>query len=293
MRRSDLIMEVIKIRNLKKVYKDFSLDIDKLDIKSGFITGFIGPNGSGKTTTINSIMGMIKCDAGEIDVLGKNIKEDVKVKEDIGYVGDISGFLEESRLKYIKNSIASFYPNWDEKMYRSYMEKFKLDENKIFKELSKGMQKQFQLTMAFSHHPKVLIMDEPTANLDPIIRNEILEIISEHMLNEEITVFYSSHITTDIEKCADYVVFIYDGKVFLEGEKDEILENHVLVKFSKDLYDERIEKEFISIKKNEFGYHGMMKDKKKAYELFGDEAVYDRCSLDDILVYYVQQDKIR
>lgn len=286
-------MEAIKIRNLKKVYKDFTLDIDKLDIKSGFITGFIGPNGSGKTTTINSIMGMIKGDAGEIDVLGKNIKEDVKVKEEIGYVGDISGFLEESRLKYIKNSIAPFYPNWDEKMYRSYMEKFKLDENKIFKELSKGMQKQFQLTMAFSHHPKVLIMDEPTANLDPIVRNEILEIISDHMVNEEITAFYSSHITTDIEKCADYVVFIYGGKVFLEGEKDEVLENHVLVKFSKDLYDESIEKEFISIKKSEFAYQGLMKDKKKAYELFGDEAVYERCSLDDILVYYVQRDKSR
>lgn len=286
-------MEAIKIRNLKKVYKDFTLDIDKLDIKSGFITGFIGPNGSGKTTTINSIMGMIKFDNGEIDVLGKNIKEDVKVKEDIGYVGDISGFLEESRLKYIKNSISPFYPHWDEKMYRRYMEKFKLDENKIFKELSKGMQKQFQLTMAFSHHPKVLIMDEPTANLDPIVRNEILEIISDHMVNEEITAFYSSHITTDIEKCADYVVFIYDGKVFLEGEKDEILENHVLVKFSKDLYDESIEKEFVSIKKSEFGYQGLITDKKKAYELFGDEAVYDRCSLDDILVYYVQQDKSR
>ena len=123
MRRSDLIMEAIEIRNLKKIYKDFTLDIDKLDIKSGYTTGFIGPNGSGKTTTINSIMGMLKSDGGEIKVLGKNISEAVKVKEDIGYVGDIPGFLEESRLKYIKNSIAPFYSNWDEKMYRSYMEK--------------------------------------------------------------------------------------------------------------------------------------------------------------------------
>ena len=293
MRRSDLIMEAIEIRNLKKIYKDFTLDIDKLDIKSGYITGFIGPNGSGKTTTINSIMGMLKSDGGEIKVLGKNISEAVKVKEDIGYVGDIPGFLEESRLKYIKNSIAPFYSNWDEKMYRSYMEKFKLDENKIFKELSKGMKKQFQLTMAFSHHPKVLIMDEPTANLDPIVRNEILEIISDHMVKEEITAFYSSHITSDIEKCADYVVFIYNGKIFLEGEKDQILEKHVLVKFRKDLYDETIEKEFIFIKKNEFGYEGLMKGRKKAYELFGEEAVYNRCSLDDILVYYVQHNKNR
>ena len=111
-------MEAIEIRNLKKNYKDFTLDIDSLNVKSGYVTGFIGPNGSGKTTTINSIMGMIKRDDGEIKVLGKNISEDVRVKEEIGYVGDISGFLQESKLKYIKNSIAPFYPDWDEKMYR-------------------------------------------------------------------------------------------------------------------------------------------------------------------------------
>ena len=280
-------MEAIEIRNLKKNYKDFTLDIDSLNVKSGYVTGFIGPNGSGKTTTINSIMGMIKSDDGEIKVLGKNISEDVRVKEEIGYVGDISGFLQESKLKYIKNSIAPFYPDWDEKMYRIYMDKFNLDENKVFKELSKGMQKQFQLTMAFSHHPKVLIMDEPTANLDPIVRNEILEIISEHMLNEEITVFYSSHITTDIEKCADYVVFIYKGRIFLKGKKDEILESHVLIKFGNDLYDADIVDEFISLKKNKFGYEGLINDRKRAYELFGDEAVYEKCTLDDILLYYV------
>ncbi len=280
-------MEAIEIRNLKKNYKDFTLDIDSLNVKSGYVTGFIGPNGSGKTTTINSIMGMIKSDDGEIKVLGKNISEDVRVKAQIGYVGDICGFLQESKLKYIKNSIAPFYPDWDEKMYKSYMNKFNLDENKEFKELSKGMQKQFQLTMAFSHHPKVLIMDEPTANLDPIVRNEILEIISEHMLNEEITVFYSSHITTDIEKCADYVVFIYKGRIFLQGEKDEILESHVLVKFGNDLYDADIADEFISLKKNKFGYEGLINDRKRAYELFGDEAVYEKCTLDDILLYYV------
>ncbi len=282
-------MEAIEIRGLKKSYKDFTLDIDKLDIRSGFITGFIGPNGSGKTTTINSIMGMIKSSHGEIKILGKNISKDPQVKGQIGYVGDNSGFLQESRLKYIKNSIAPFYPNWDEKMYRKYMDLFHLDENKVFKDLSKGMQKQFQLTMVFSHHPKILIMDEPTANLDPIVRNEILEIISDHMEKEEITVFYSSHITTDIEKCADYAVFIYKGKILLQGEKDEILENHILVKFGKDLYDETLAEEFISIKENKFGFEGLMNNKKRAYELFGDEAVYEKISLDDILIYYVDE----
>ncbi|MDO5515920.1 MAG: ABC transporter ATP-binding protein [Clostridium sp.] len=281
-------MEAIEIRNLKKNYKTFSLDIDNLDIKSGFITGFIGPNGSGKTTTINSIIGMIKADEGQIKVLGENVLENEKIKSSIGYVGDISGFLEENKLKHIKRSIARFYPDWDETLYKKYMNEFKLNENKAFKDLSKGMQKQFQLVMAFSHHPKILIMDEPTANLDPIVRNEILEIIADHMANEEITVFYSSHITSDIEKCADYVVYIYDGKIFLQGEKDEILEEHVLVKFKKELYDDEIEKEFISLKENRFGYEGLINGCERAHELFGNEAVYEKCSLDDILVYYVK-----
>lgn len=281
-------MESIEIRNLKKNYESFSLDIDKLDIKTGFITGFIGPNGSGKTTTINCIMGMIKADEGKVSVLGESVLKNEKIKGSIGYVGDIPGFLEENKLKYIKNSIACFYPKWDEQMYKRYMAEFKLDENKNFKDLSKGMQKQFQLIMAFSHHPKLLIMDEPTANLDPIVRNNILEIISNHMVNEEITVFYSSHITSDIEKCADYVVYIYDGKVFLQGEKDELLEEHVIVKFKKDLYVDDIRKEFISLKENKFGYEGLINGRKRAYELFGNEAVYEKCSLDDILVYYVK-----
>lgn len=281
-------MEAIEIRDLKKNYKTFSLDIDKLDIKTGFITGFIGPNGSGKTTTINSIMGMIKIDEGQIKVLGDDVLENEKIKTSIGYVGDVSGFLEENKLKYIKRSISRFYPDWDEKLYKRYMNEFKLDENKAFKDLSKGMQKQFQLVMAFSHHPKILIMDEPTANLDPIVRNEILEIIADHMSSEEITVFYSSHITSDIEKCADYVVYIYDGKVFLQGEKDEILEEHVLVKFKKELYDDGLKKEFISLKENKYGYEGLIYGNERAHELFGNEAVYEKCSLDDILVYYVK-----
>ncbi|HCW54060.1 ABC transporter ATP-binding protein [Clostridium sp. SM-530-WT-3G] len=280
-------MEAIKLRNLKKNYADFSLDIDKLDVKTGFITGFIGRNGSGKTTTINLIMGMLKPDGGEVKVFGESVVNNGNIKNNIGYIGDISGFLEENKLKYIKNGICRFYSNWDEKVYKKYMNKFNLDENKSFKDLSKGQQKQFQLVMAFSHHPKLLIMDEPTANLDPIVRNEILDIINNHMVNEEVTVFYSSHITTDIEKCADYIVFINDGKIFLQGEKDEILENHILVKFKKDLYDENIKSQFVSLKENRFGYEGLMDDKLKAREIFGNEAVYEKCSLDDILIYYV------
>ncbi|SFC51145.1 ABC transporter ATP-binding protein [Clostridium uliginosum] len=282
-------MTAIKIRNLKKNYKDFILDIEELDIPNGYITGFIGQNGAGKTTTIKSILGLVKPDSGEIEVLGENYLKNEKTKEDLAYIGEVSGFLEENKLKYIKKSISSFYSNWDEELYKKYIENFKLNENKVYKDLSKGQQKQFELTLAFAHHPKILIMDEPTANLDPLIRNEFIEILQENMVKEEITVFYSTHITSDLDKSADYIVIINDGKIILKGEKDILLENNIIVKSKKEFLDPGIKKEFISIRENSFGFEGLMDNQKKAYELFGEEAVYEKCSLEDILLFYTRR----
>lgn len=283
-------MNSIEISNLQKNYKNFSLTIDELNIKTGFITGFIGPNGSGKTTTIKSLFGMIKPDFGKIKIFNTDITKDTKTKEDIAYVGDESGFLEESKLSSIHKIISKFYPNWDEELYKKYIKKFNISESKSYKDLSKGQKKQFELIMALSHHPKLLIMDEPTSSLDPIIRNEFLELIQEHMEIDNMTVFYSTHITTDLDKCADYIVMIYNGKILLKGEKDNILNNHVIVKSKKDLIDNSIKKHFISLKENAFGFEGLVSNRKKAYELFGEEAIYEKCSLEDILLYYTRRD---
>lgn len=283
-------MNSIEISNLQKNYKNFSLTIDELNIKTGFITGFIGPNGSGKTTTIKSLFGMIKPDFGKIKIFNTDITKDTKTKEDIAYVGDESGFLEESKLSSIHKIISKFYPNWDEELYKKYIKKFKINEFKNYKDLSKGQKKQFELIMALSHHPRLLIMDEPTSSLDPIIRNEFLELIQEHMEIDNMTVFYSTHITTDLDKCADYIVMIYNGKILLKGEKDNILNNHVIVKSKKDLIDNSIKKHFISLKENAFGFEGLVSNRKKAYELFGEEAIYEKCSLEDILLYYTRRD---
>lgn len=283
-------MNSIEISNLQKNYKNFSLTIDELNIKTGFITGFIGPNGSGKTTTIKSLFGMIKPDFGKNKIFNTDITKDTKTKEDIAYVGDESGFLEESKLSSIHKIISKFYPNWDEELYKKYIKKFKINEFKNYKDLSKGQKKQFELIMALSHHPKLLIMDEPTSSLDPIIRNEFLELIQEHMEIDNMTVFYSTHITTDLDKCADYIVMIYNGKILLKGEKDNILNNHVIVKSKKDLIDNSIKKHFISLKENAFGFEGLVSNRKKAYELFGEEAIYEKCSLEDILLYYTRRD---
>ena len=283
-------MNSIEIRNLQKNYKNFSLTIDKLDIPEGYITGFIGPNGSGKTTTIKSLLGMVKPDSGEIKILNADINKDTNTKENIAYVGDESGFLEESRLSNLHKIISKFYSNWDEELYKKYINKFQINESKTYKDLSKGQKKQFELIIALSHHPKLLIMDEPTSSLDPIIRNEFLELIQDHMEMDNMTVFYSTHITTDLDKSADYIVMIYKGKILLKGEKDEILDNHVIVKSKKDLIDASIKKDFISLKEYDFGFEGLISNRKKAYELFGNEAIYEKCTLEDILLYYTRRD---
>ena len=267
-------MNVIEIRNLQKTYKNFSLTIDKLDIPEGYITGFIGPNGSGKTTTIKSLLGMTKLDSGEIKILNSDINKDTKTKEYIAYVGDESGFLEESKISSLHKIISKFYSNWDEDLYKKYINKFKINEDKEYKSLSKGQKKQF----------------EPTSSLDPIIRNEFLELMQEHIDMDNMTVFYSTHITTDLDKSADYIIMIYNGKILLVDEKDSILNNHVIVKSKKELVDNSIKKEFISLKEYAFGFEGLISDKNKAYELFGDEAVYEKCTLEDILLYYTRRD---
>lgn len=285
-------MDVIEIKNLRKNLGSFSLQIDDLKIPEGFITGFIGPNGSGKTTTIKLIMNMLSKDEGSITLFNMENKSDnIEIKDKIGYVGEFSGYLMESKLRRIKKTISKFYKNWDENLYNRYMKLFNLNEDKTYKDLSKGQQKKFEIVMALCHHPQLIIMDEPTANLDPLVRNDVLEILQERISEDNASVFFSTHITSDLDKIGDYLIFIYKGKIFLSDDKDSILENHVIVKGKKEFLDEDIKKMFISINENTFGFEGLMKDKDKAFEVFGEEVIYDKPNLEDILTYYTRGNK--
>jgi len=283
-------MNAIEIRNLSKDLDNFTLNINKLDIKKGFITGFIGPNGSGKTTTIKLIMNMLNKDNGTIKIFDEEYKlDDTSIKEIIGYVGDIPGYMKEVKFKDIKKSIAPFYKNWDENLYNYYLKKFDINENKVYKESSKGQQKKFELIITLAHHPKLIIMDEPTANLDPIVRNEFVEVLQEHMDKDGVTVFYSTHITSDLDKVGDYLVFIYKGKIILSSDKESILENHRIIKGGKELLDDETKKYLISYNENSFGFDGLTDNYKEAFEIFGQEVVYDKANLEDILMYYTRE----
>lgn len=284
-------MKAIEFKGVKKRRGNFQLSIDDLLIESGYITGFIGPNGSGKTTTIKLIMNMLKMDSGIIKVFNNDIQDYFAYKSEIGYVGDEAGFLDTVKVKNIKKYMSNFYKKWDEDLYKKYISKFRIDENKVYKDLSKGQKKQFELIIALSHHPKLIIMDEPTANLDPRVRSELLEMLQEHIEREEATVFYSTHITSDLEKTADYIVMIYEGRIILTGIKDEILEEHAIIRGKTELLDMESEKILRGIKINRYGFEGMTSDKNKAYDIFGKEVVYDKATLEDILLFYTRGDE--
>ncbi|WP_315167008.1 ABC transporter ATP-binding protein [Metaclostridioides mangenotii] len=282
-------MDAIKINNLSRKLGKFELEINDLNIMSGFITGFIGPNGSGKTTTIKLIMNMIKKDSGSVKIFGKEfLEDDISTKSQIGYISDKPGFLEESKLSNLKRNISRFYKNWDEGLYNSYIEEFGIDESNKYQSLSKGQQKKFELALVLSHHPKLIILDEPTANLDPLFRNRFLEILQERIDVDDSTVFLSTHITSDLDKVGDYVVFIYNGKIILSGVKDEILEKHCKIKGKKELLVSETKDLFIYIDENEFGFEGIVDDKNRSYDVFGNEVVYDTVNLEDILRFYVE-----
>ncbi|MDB2110865.1 ABC transporter ATP-binding protein [Clostridium paraputrificum] len=284
-------MKAIEFKGVKKRRGNFQLSIDDLLIESGYITGFIGPNGSGKTTTIKLIMNMLKIDSGIIKVFNNDIRDYFAYKSEIGYVGDEAGFLDTVKVKNIKKYMSNFYEKWDEDLYKKYISKFRIDENKLYKDFSKGQKKQFELIIALSHHPKLIIMDEPTANLDPRVRSELLEMLQEHIEREEATVFYSTHITSDLEKTADYIVMIYEGKIILTGIKDELLEEHAIIRGKTELLGMESEKILRGIKINRYGFEGMTSDKNKAFEIFGKEVVYDKATLEDILLFYTRGDE--
>lgn len=278
-------MNAIEIKKLNKTLGNFKLNIENLEVKEGYITGFIGANGAGKTSTIKSIMGMAKADSGEILVLGKDIS-DLKIKEQISAVLDFSGFMEELKVKNIKNNIKAFYKSWDENLYRELINKFNIDEKNLYGKLSKGQKKLFELAVALAKKPKILIMDEPTASLDPLIRSEFLEIIQSQMIDGNLTVFYSTHVTTDLDKCADFIILIDKGRIILSEEKDKLLESHVVVKGKIELLDNETKKAFVSIKESEFGFTGLIKGENLAFETFGEEAIYNKPNLEDIMLYY-------
>lgn len=275
---------VLEINNITKDYKKFKIDNISFNLPKGYIMGFIGANGAGKTTTIKLILNMIKRDSGEIKVFGLyNIREEERIKEQIGVVFDECYYLEDWTLNDVEKAVSMFYKNWNSSIYEKYLKEFNLARDKKVKDLSRGMKMKLMIAVAFSHEAKLLILDEPTSGLDPVARDEFLDILRDYIEDEEKSVIFSSHITSDIEKIADYITYINNGKIIFTGEKDEFLEKYCIIKGGKEDITESQKKEIIGLRMHSTGFEGLIELKKAVG--FSSKVIIEKASLDEIMIY--------
>ncbi|WP_226577515.1 ABC transporter ATP-binding protein [Halobacillus litoralis] len=254
-------MLALDVKNLNKKYEQFQLKNVSFQLKKGYIMGFIGANGAGKTTTIKSILNMTQIDSGEISTLGKNfIEHELDMKQVIGYAFGGANYYTRSKVKKVTNVIKKFYHNWDEAVYSSYLKRFDLDENKKIAELSEGMKVKYNLALALSHGSKLLILDEPTSGLDPVARDNLLDLFQELVEEGEISILFSTHITSDLEKCADYITYIHNGEIINSSEKEEFINAYRLLNGDNSQLEE-VKNHLISYKKNSFGFTGLIHNK--------------------------------
>lgn len=214
---------VLSVDNLCKQYPTFCLNNVSFTMQSGEIMGFIGRNGAGKTTTLKSLLNLVHPTSGKIEFFGMSWeKHEQEIKQRIGYASGGVNYYPMKQLKEIVATTRTFYPNWDEKAYRSYLDRFSLDETKRPKQLSEGMKVKFNLTIALSHHAELLLLDEPTSGLDPVSRNDLLEVFSD-LAAEGIAILFSTHITSDLDRCANSITYIRRGKIIASERKDNFI----------------------------------------------------------------------
>ncbi|MDO4546271.1 MAG: ABC transporter ATP-binding protein [Bacillota bacterium] len=277
----------IEIKDLTKNYGDFKLDHIDLTLPTGYIMGFIGENGAGKTTTIKGMLGLINPDAGEVSLLGTQFDpRDKGAREYIGVVLDQSGFPEEMTLRDIDRIMGSCYRTWQEKTFHAYAERFNLPEKKKIKEYSKGMKMKLSIAVALSHDSRLLILDEPTGGLDPIVREEILDIFLEFIQEEDHSIFLSSHILSDLEKICDYITFIHEGRIIFSESKDALLERYGVLKCRPEELNGIDDAAVAGVRKSQFGVEALVERRKIPGGFTVDDA-----SIEDIMVFFVKEKK--
>jgi ABC-2 type transport system ATP-binding protein len=276
---------ILKIENINKKFKSFKLNNVSFELKKGSIMGLIGQNGAGKTTLIKLILNAINKDSGNITIFDKDYsKYEKQIKEKIGFVFSENYFYEDISVKEFKFIYSRFYKKWNEKKCLDYLNKFKIPLKSKIKELSTGMKTKLSLALAISHEAELILLDEPTSGIDPIFRREILDIFLEIMQDEKKSILFSTHITTDLEKIADYITLIDNGEIIFSESKDFIKENYFLIKGDDDLLDNETKKRVIGLEKNSFGFEGLIygieniKNQK-------DKFIFEKATLEDIMVY--------
>ncbi|MGL1891819.1 MAG: ABC transporter ATP-binding protein [Spirochaetaceae bacterium] len=274
---------ILKVENLNKSFPKFELKDVSFSLDKGYIMGFIGANGAGKTTTIKSIINLMHPESGNIEILGSNFKEnEYEIKQKLAFVVGDSDYYPNKKLKNITEVVKRFYINWDDDKYNKYMKKFSLDDDKKIRELSSGMKVKFQITLALSYGAILFIFDEPTSGLDPVARDNLLELFQEIVEDGDKSILFSTHITSDLEKCADFITFIQNGSIIKTQEKDDFINSYRVINGTEDQL-ESIKPNLISYKKDSFGFRALIK-----YPEFENLDDYQnvRPSLDEIMIFH-------
>lgn len=283
---------ILEVRNLTKQYADFTLDHVSFSIPKGTIMGLIGENGAGKSTTINAILDLIHKDDGTVTFWGQELSSAKQLKEDIGVVFDGINFYETLTAAKIGKISQTAYKQWDDRLYREYLNRFQLPADKEIKTFSKGMKMKLCIAVALSHKPKLLILDEATSGLDPVMRDDILDVFLEFVQDEEHSIMISSHITTDLEKVADTITFIHQGKVLFCKAKDELLYHYGIIRCRAAVFDEIDKSEILAYRKEDYQWNVLVADKEKARRRYKN-AVVDDAAIDDILLLYVKGERTK
>jgi len=282
---------ILEVQGLNKNYESFSVKDVSFEIPTGYIMGFIGPNGAGKTTTIKSILNMVSYQSGEVKLFGLDSKDNVsQIYEQIGVVMDTPFYADDWTSVDVEAAVSPFYTHWDSGKFAGLLSQFSIDKKKKVKELSRGMKVKLMIAVALSHDARLLILDEPTSGLDPVARDELCEMLGDFVTDENRSVLFSTHITADLEKIADYITFILDGRIVFTGSKDSFLESYVLVKGGLEEISAQQKKLVIGLREHVTGFEGMAETGNLGR--LPKSLLVEPITLDEIIIYMNKGDKL-
>lgn len=280
-------MELLEVRNVSKHYKNFSLENIDFVLPKGFIMGYVGQNGAGKSTTLNLITNLCKCSEGEIYVDGITcISDAIRYKESIGYIGDEFYYPPNFTVRNIRGILKNLYPTFSVSKFDELLREWKLSEKMKVKDFSRGMKVKLMFASVLARDTKLLVLDEATNGLDPVVRVDVLKLLQEYIADGERSVIFSTHILSDLEQIADYIYFIHDGRKILHDAKDELLENYLLVKGERRALSPQLQKELIGIIDNAYGFEAILPSERA--DLLTNELHFEKPTIDEIVVHYIK-----
>jgi ABC-2 type transport system ATP-binding protein len=284
------MVPILEVEGLAKSYPGFRLEGISFALGRGEVMGFIGPNGAGKTTTIRLLMGLVRPDGGSISLFGEDpARNGAALRERIGFVYDEGKYYGNLTVAEMKRVIAPFYKNWDEPAFSRYAEKFELPGNKKIDDLSRGTKMKFAIAVALSHGAELIVMDEPTSGLDPVFRAELLDVLYGVIQDENKSVFFSTHVTADLEKIADRIVFIESGRLVFAEPMDDVLERFKVVRGPVSLLSDDLKASFVNVRETEAGFIGLTEQGEIARALPKEAVLIERASLEEIMVAYARR----